>query len=307
MAISPAISLPIVEHWQDFENLCLDLWSRIWRDPNAQKNGRSGQAQKGVDIYGKPEQGLEWAGVQCKHKEQLVGARLTRKEIEQEIRKARTFKPQLNQFVIATTSPRDASLQESVREIDDRERNAGSFSVTVFFWEDIVARLGDFPDLLRKYYSIFFLQFQEIGKQERAAASSLEVKLNPDEDLDYVALLPAYSPADPTRPPDLAVLTAFLSHIEVTNHDGLPTEVRRIWLSIEDALTQREVLPREVKEKEFKGRPKIRARSHQVYELSFMAIFDGAPQKEWRQQVVLHVEATGLGEQRIRLEETSLL
>ncbi len=38
-------------HWQDFEDLCLKLWRRRLID--AKKNGRSGQPQAGVDIFGR--------------------------------------------------------------------------------------------------------------------------------------------------------------------------------------------------------------------------------------------------------------
>ena len=41
-------------NWNDFEDLCHKLWRSIWGDPNTQKHGRRGQAQHGVDIYGKP-------------------------------------------------------------------------------------------------------------------------------------------------------------------------------------------------------------------------------------------------------------
>jgi hypothetical protein len=124
--MAPAISLPPLENWQDFEDLCCDLWRQLWKDPNTQKNGRRGQAQKGVDLYGQPERGAEWAGVQCKHKEALVGAKLTREEIEKEVRNAHEFKPPLSRLVIATTSPRDAVLQEAVREIDEAVEVSGS-------------------------------------------------------------------------------------------------------------------------------------------------------------------------------------
>lgn len=53
-------------NWQDFEDLCFILWKFIWNDPHAQKNGRQGQAQSGVDIYGKPIGQLDIEGVQCK-------------------------------------------------------------------------------------------------------------------------------------------------------------------------------------------------------------------------------------------------
>ncbi len=40
--------LPPPQNWQDFEELCCDLWGRIWGDGDAQRNGRQGQAQHGV-------------------------------------------------------------------------------------------------------------------------------------------------------------------------------------------------------------------------------------------------------------------
>ncbi len=66
MSYLPSLSLPPLQHWQDFEGLCCDLWRRIWNNSEIQKNGRGGQAQKGVDISGRPDHGSEWAGVQCK-------------------------------------------------------------------------------------------------------------------------------------------------------------------------------------------------------------------------------------------------
>lgn len=37
------------KNWQDFEELCLRLWRDMWGDPHAQKNGRVGQNQHGID------------------------------------------------------------------------------------------------------------------------------------------------------------------------------------------------------------------------------------------------------------------
>lgn len=196
-----------------------------------------------------------------------------------------------------------------MREIDDAERKAGSFSVTVFFWEDIVSNLGNFPGLLRRYYSIFFIQLHPHPRVAggNASPTGLEVELKLDEDLDYVGLVPAYSAVDPTQASDLTVLAAGLSHIEVTNHDSMPTEIQRLWLSIEDPVTQAEIIPREIEKEELRGNRKIEARSHQRYDLSFNAVFDGAPRKDWRQGVVLRVKAIGLGERHIRLDERFLL
>lgn len=44
------------ENWQDFESLCKKLWGEIWNcSDTIKKNGRSGQKQHGVDIYGVPK------------------------------------------------------------------------------------------------------------------------------------------------------------------------------------------------------------------------------------------------------------
>ncbi len=61
--------IPPPASWEEFEDMCCDLWRWLWNDPKAQKNGRKGQAQAGVDVYGQPGGGSEWAGVQCKGKD----------------------------------------------------------------------------------------------------------------------------------------------------------------------------------------------------------------------------------------------
>ena len=53
------LQLPPPAIWQDFEKLCHVLWREIWNDPATQKNGRSGQPQHGVDVFGQPNTGDE--------------------------------------------------------------------------------------------------------------------------------------------------------------------------------------------------------------------------------------------------------
>ena len=82
----------------------------------------------------------------------------------------------------------------------------------------------------------------------------------------------------------------------------MPTQIQRVWLSIEDPLTQTDIAPRGIEEQTLRGNRKIGARSYERYDLSFKAVFDGAPQQDWRQRVVLRVKAIGLPERR-RLDE----
>ncbi|MCP3994881.1 MAG: NACHT domain-containing protein [bacterium] len=147
-----ALQIPPPENWQDFESLCCDLWRELWQDPNAQRYGREGQEQSGVDIFGRPRQGTEWAGIQCKLKNQLLGKRLKRKEIEMEVKKARRFNPRLASFTIATTAPRDVQAQETAREITEKNKKQDLFTVSIISWEDIIDQLSSFPELLAKHY-----------------------------------------------------------------------------------------------------------------------------------------------------------
>lgn len=78
-----------IERWEPpndptaFESLCLDLWREVWHDLSAQKNGRSGQPQAGVDVFGQHEG--KWVGVQCKQKHGLVRRKVTVQELEAEV------------------------------------------------------------------------------------------------------------------------------------------------------------------------------------------------------------------------------
>ena len=72
-----------------FEDLCCELWRREWKDPSAQRHGRSGQAQQGVDIFGRPNDGPDFDGIQCK----AVANPLTETELQAEVDSARAFDP----------------------------------------------------------------------------------------------------------------------------------------------------------------------------------------------------------------------
>ncbi len=127
--------IPAPKSWQDFEELCLRLWRDIWGDPNAQKNGRGGQEQNGVDVFGVATYDGKNHGVQCKGKNANYGSQLTTDEIKNEANNADGFKYNLSTFTMATTSARDAKLQEYCRELNDAK--AHSFTVDVWAWDDI--------------------------------------------------------------------------------------------------------------------------------------------------------------------------
>ncbi|MCK4407264.1 MAG: hypothetical protein KAV44_06285 [Bacteroidales bacterium] len=126
------------ENWQDFESLCKKLWGEIWKCPEIKKNGRTGQKQHGVDIYGIPKGESEYYGIQCKGKDDYTNATLTEKEVDAEIEKAKSFSPKLKKFYFATTANKDSSIEEYIRIKDLESRKLGLFEIHLFSWKDLV-------------------------------------------------------------------------------------------------------------------------------------------------------------------------
>jgi hypothetical protein len=159
------LQIPPPANWQDFEILCCDLWRAIWKDPNTQRNGRQGQPQHGVDIYGRPNQQDFWAGVQCKGRANYTNKFLSKETVLTEIEKAEYFEPKLSQYIIATTGPKDVKIEELARKITEEHLKQELFSVHILGWNDIVARLADFPGLVEKYYPGLALNAAELKRE----------------------------------------------------------------------------------------------------------------------------------------------
>lgn len=132
------------ENWQDFESLCKKLWGEIWCVPHKiKKNGRLGQEQSGVDVYAKPKGEDKYWGIQAKGKDDYSNAKLTKMEIISEIEKAKKFQPNLGVYIIASTTNKDAKIEEFIRLKDIENQSQGSFEVLLYCWEDIVDLLED--------------------------------------------------------------------------------------------------------------------------------------------------------------------
>jgi tetratricopeptide (TPR) repeat protein len=97
-------------------------------------NGRSGQSQNGVDIFGQRDN-MNWVGIQCKKKYE---EKVTDSELRSEIEKSKNFKPTITEFFMVTTAPRDQSIQESARLITEELTNTDyPIKVFVWGWDDI--------------------------------------------------------------------------------------------------------------------------------------------------------------------------
>jgi len=144
------------ENWQYFESLCKKLWGELWEiRQKIKKNGRLGQLQNGVDVYGIPKSENGYWGIQCKGKnDDYLNSKLTNSEIDKEINKAKTFTPKLEVFIIATTQSKDVGIEQYVREKDIENRENGGFEIILLCWEDIVDLIEENRETLNWYLGI---------------------------------------------------------------------------------------------------------------------------------------------------------
>ena len=150
MLISQQLRKP--SNWQDFEKLCWLLWRSEWKSDDIKLNGRLGQQQNGVDICGHRFGRDGYYGIQCKCKKD--GEKLTERDIQTEIERAKSFKPLLKHLILATTAEKDVKIEEFVRVQDEKLRRSGYFSLDVNSWEDIVFLLDQNRSVLNQYLDI---------------------------------------------------------------------------------------------------------------------------------------------------------
>lgn len=144
-------SVPKPKNWQDFETSSSILFKCILQDDITSTHGRAGQAQQGVDIYGRRNgQVDQWVGVQCKQKDD--GKEVTEKELKDEVEKAKKFRPALAEFILLTTAPDDAKIQEIVRKLTQEHHECSLFSVSVWGWETLETQITRFPEAIEAFH-----------------------------------------------------------------------------------------------------------------------------------------------------------
>ncbi|MDQ7251470.1 PIN domain-containing protein [Dongia sedimenti] len=145
-------SFPAPINWQDFEKLCFDLYSKLWQTNDAEMHGRIGQPQSGVDVYGHDRKEAKFVGVQCKGKDSDYGGALTRAELLSEVNKAKSFKPKLDVFILATSAHNDNDIQEVARLLTEEHATLGLFEVRVQGWNTLKQHITSFNDLVMKHF-----------------------------------------------------------------------------------------------------------------------------------------------------------
>ena len=93
-------------YWQQFEDLTQSVVELVYGIATADKIGRPGQAQEGVDVYA-ARTSVGSIGVQCKRLDDLdennnplPGGPINRKLLKSELDKALAFRPKLDIWVV---------------------------------------------------------------------------------------------------------------------------------------------------------------------------------------------------------------
>ncbi|NMF57299.1 restriction endonuclease [Pseudanabaena yagii] len=158
--------LPKPKSWDEFEDIVWEIYTRRWQDPYAQRYGRHGQAQNGVDIYGRQSNSDKNIAVQCKRFEDKSFKPTT---ITSEVEKTKKFTHPISEYLIATTTSRDTEIQNFVMKLTQERTSENKFPVHVIFWDDLCSYLAEPSnyDLLKKHYPIWV----EIFKKPQDAGS----------------------------------------------------------------------------------------------------------------------------------------
>lgn len=145
---------PPPRDWAQFEELCADTFQEEWQDGALVRNGRSGQAQHGVDIVGR--MGAVWpVGLQCKKKSVWPVKTVSTADLDAEVEKAKYFKPPLKAFYLISTAPDDQPLSEHARLITERHEKQGLFPVVVIGWGELVRRATRHRSVATKHFGAY--------------------------------------------------------------------------------------------------------------------------------------------------------
>lgn len=146
MPTQSEMRIPVPQSADEFENICLDYVMCNFPNSDAQRYGRQGQKQHGIDIFVNNFKLL----VQCKRYYVSSSTTASKKanELVKKIREdyddAKQYFPDFHQLIIMTTFDRDTRIQDEIHQIDG--------NVHVIFWDTIEQFLCEHLDIFKKYY-----------------------------------------------------------------------------------------------------------------------------------------------------------
>lgn len=141
---------PRPDTWQLFEQILADWAQNELNDTGADRYGRNGQRQNGIDILARNRKQSHdimpevWT-IQAKRYDEKISPT----DVQADLERAMSHTPRPDVFILATTTPRDSKLQ-------DWAASAHPIRVEVWFWDGLVERLLITPWFRDKYLAKFW-------------------------------------------------------------------------------------------------------------------------------------------------------
>ena len=147
-----ATQIPKPADEKAFEHCNEILWRCILQDETVKTYGRRGQKQSGVDLTGiRADHPDRIVGVQCKLK--INSKTLTLDEIQDEVNKARLFRPHLSEYIIVTTAPDDTRFDKLALELSlVAQENGRRIKIRIFGWDILQREIRRHPRALAAFY-----------------------------------------------------------------------------------------------------------------------------------------------------------
>jgi hypothetical protein len=127
----------------EFEKNCVILFCELLRDPNVKRLGTRGQRQHGVDLVGHRDRDPKAiVGIQCKLKSEPK--KLTKKEVQIEVKAALGYKPPLREYFIVTTSKDDTELDQYAQQLMQQQDARGRrIHIAIWGWNTLEEKIGE--------------------------------------------------------------------------------------------------------------------------------------------------------------------
>jgi len=201
MPTTPLMQLPKTQSDSEFESICTDILIHC-NNKTFSRYGTSGEKQHGIDIYCDTDDGKRIVA-QCKNYLPDKTHQKLITQIENDIKSAEA-KFSIDRFIIMTALGRHTKIQDFVKKLNDTH----SFSIELWFWEDIQEKILDSPDLLKKYYPSYVnsvqqspLSVENLQARSKANLDNSQKQLNEknksdDEDVAIVTQTRPLQPSD---------------------------------------------------------------------------------------------------------------
>ena len=138
---------------QVFERACTELFKCALNDPYVKTNSSRGKKQYGVDISGLRDGDPKCiVGIQCKLKGQ--GKKLQeKKDVREEVLKAREFEPALSEYIIVTTADDEAEHEKWSYKLTKEETDYRGFPVRVSIlgWNSLSREIQKYDEAIKAF------------------------------------------------------------------------------------------------------------------------------------------------------------